>query len=65
MLSQRNDLIQKHSELLNMVKWHDEKETIICRAHPCDINQGVLDDSSKVKPLEANIYVNDILAAAA
>jgi hypothetical protein len=48
-----------------MVKWHDEKETIICRAHPCDINQGVLDDSGKVKPLEANIYVDDILAAAA
>ena len=48
-----------------MVKWHDKKETIICKAHPCDINQGVLDDSGKVKPLEANIYVDDILAAAA
>ena len=48
-----------------MVKWQDEKETTICQAHPCDINQGVLDDSGKVKPLEANIYVNDILAAAA
>jgi hypothetical protein len=64
-LSQKNDLIQKHNELLNMVKWHDKKDTILCRAHPCDINQGVLDDSGKVKPLEGNIYVDDILAAAA
>jgi len=64
-LSQRNDLTQKHSELINMVKWQDKKETIICRAHPCDINKGVLDDLGKVKPLEANIYVDDILAAAA
>ena len=64
-LSQRNDLTRKHSKLINMVKWQDEKETIICRAHPCNINQGVLDDLGKVKPLEANIYVDDILAAAA
>ena len=64
-LSQRNDLTQKHSELINMVKWQDEKETNICQAHPCDINQGVLDVSGKVKLLEANIYIDDILAAAA
>jgi hypothetical protein len=51
-LSQRNDLTQKHSKLITMVEWQDEKETIICRAHPCNINQGVLDDSGKVKPLK-------------
>ena len=53
-LSQKHDLIQKHKELLNMVQWHDKKDTTldICRAHPCDINRGVLDDSGKVKTLE-------------
>jgi hypothetical protein len=64
-LSQKHDLIQKHNKLLNMVKWHDKKDTILCQAHPCDINQGVLDNSGKVRPLEGNIYVDDILAAAA
>jgi hypothetical protein len=66
-LSHRDDLVQKHNELLNMVKWHDEPDTTpdLCRAHPCDINHGVLDDSGKIKPLEANIYIDDILATAA
>ena len=63
-LSQRNELIQKHSALLDLGKWNNKKETIICQAHPCDTNRGVLDDSGELKPLEANIYIDDILAAA-
>jgi hypothetical protein len=49
-----------------MVKWHNKPDTTpdICQAH-CNINHGVLDNLGKIKPLEANIYVDDILAAAA
>ena len=52
--------------LLNMVKWYDEPDTYLdlCQAHSCDVNRGVLDNSGKIKPPEANIYVEDILAAA-
>jgi hypothetical protein len=49
-----------------MVKWHDKKDTTLdlCQAHPCDINHGMLNNSGKVKTLEANICIVNILAAA-
>jgi hypothetical protein len=65
-LSKRDDLVQKHKEFLDMLKWCYESDTDpdLCQAHPWDINRGVLNDSGYIAPLEANIYVNDILAAA-
>ncbi len=58
---------KKHKELLDKLKWCDESDTgpDHCRAHPCDINRRVLDDSGNISPLKANIYIDDILAAAA
>ena len=67
MLSQRDDLVPKHKELLNKFKWCDKSDTDpdLCQAHPCDINRGVLDNLGNISVLEANIYVDDILVAAA
>jgi hypothetical protein len=46
---------------------HDESDINpdLCQAHPWDINRGVLNNSGNIAPLEANIYIDDILAAAA
>jgi len=35
------------------------------KAFPCDINKGVIDDKGILLPMTANIYVDDVLAAAA
>jgi hypothetical protein len=35
------------------------------KAFPCDINKGVVDNKGVLLPMTANIYVDDILAAAA
>jgi hypothetical protein len=35
------------------------------QAFPCEINNGVLDQNGTINPMTANIYVDDILAAAA
>ncbi len=65
-LSRRDDLVRKHKKLLNKLKWCDESDTNpdLCRAHPFNINRGVLDGSGNIALLETNIYIDDILAAA-
>ena len=59
--------MDKHKALLNLLKWVEKPyidPTILCQAQPCEINCGIFDESGKVQPMEANIYVDDILAAA-
>ena len=68
-LSQRDDLIEKHKDLLDALRWVDEyteyTRPVLVRAFPCDINPGVISPDGNMTPMTANIYVNDILAAAA
>ena len=59
----RTDLISKHKSLLDMLVWEDG-DTPTCQlvqAEKCRINLGIPDQHG---PLEAYIYVDDILASA-
>ncbi len=64
---QRNDLVEKHRNLLDKLRWIDENQ--VCpepvRAFPCNLNCGITLKSGDLSPMIANIYVNDILATAA
>jgi hypothetical protein len=65
--SQRRDQVEKHKDLLDFLKW-DEKHTPqleLVQAFGCEINQGVKNELGEIKPLTANIYVNNILGASA
>ncbi len=57
--TQRDDLVKK--------KWSDDikPRPNLVRAFPCKINSRVTDDNGNLCPMTANIYVDDILAAAA
>ncbi len=59
----RNDLIAKHKTQLDMLVWLDDNTLVstLVQAFGCPINPGILDQHG---PLEAYIYVNDILASA-
>ncbi len=59
----RNDLIAKHKTLLNMLVWLDDNTHVstLLQAFGCPINPGIPDQHG---PLEAYIYVDDILASA-
>ncbi len=61
--SRRNDLVEKHQVLLDMLKWNSSPalQEVLIKAYPCKVNQGILIGSK----LTANIYVDDILGAAA
>ena len=65
--SKRRDLVEKHKDLLDLLKW-DEKHTPqleLVQVFGCKINQGVKNELGKIKPLTANIYVDNILGALA
>jgi len=64
---ERNDLVEKHKELLDELKWSNDlsPRSDLVKAFCCIINQGVLDEKGILLPMKANIYVDDILAAAA
>ncbi len=66
-LSQRSDLTGKHKELLDALRWIEENCTRpdLVQVFPCEINSGVFNSNETVIPMTANIYVDDILAAAA
>ncbi len=66
-LSQRTDLVDKHRTLINMLLWIDKNcsPPYFVQAFPCDINRGMLEPSGNLLPMTANIYVDDILGAAA
>jgi hypothetical protein len=60
--SMRPDLISKHKTLLDMLVWDDgDTQSELVQAVKCQINPGILDQDG---PLEAYIYVDDILASA-
>ena len=59
------DLVEKHTELLSLLKWDDllAASQSITQAVPCALNQGVLDHNGNVIATDGNIYVDDILSA--
>ena len=61
--STRLDLISKHKDLLDMLKWEDEDTHMgnFVWAVACPLNPGIQDFNGFLK---AFIYVNDILASA-
>ncbi len=65
--ARRDDLVDKHRDLLDELMWSDDlsPKPDLMKAIPCDINKGVIDAKGILLPMTANIYVNDILAAAA
>ena len=65
--AQRDDLVDKHKKLLDELKWSDDlsPRSDLVKAFPCSVNQGVVDEKGLLAPMTANIYVDDILAAAA
>jgi hypothetical protein len=65
--AQQDDLVDKHKNLLDELKWSDDlsPRPNLVKAFPSDINKGVMDDKGVLLPMMASIYVDDILAAAA
>jgi hypothetical protein len=65
--AQRDDLVNKHKDLLDELIWSDDlsPRPDLTKAIPCNINKGVINDKGILLPMTANIYVDDILAAAA
>ena len=61
--SMRPDLVSKHKDLLDILKWEEENDLVgeLVRAVACPLNPGIQDLNG---PLEAFIYVDDILASA-
>jgi hypothetical protein len=60
--SKRDDLVDKHRDLLELLKWVDNpfvQRKDLTRAHPCELNQGLNANDE----LTAVIYVDDILGA--
>jgi hypothetical protein len=53
--------------LLEELKWiyTSTSRSKLTKAFPCIINNGVMDGNGNLLPMTANIYVDDILAAAA
>ena len=53
--------------LLDELMWSDDlsPRPNLTKAIPCNINKGVINDKGILLPMTANIYVDDILAAAA
>ena len=60
----RDDLVEKHQELLDVLKWNKDVKTQheqLIKAYPCKMNQGILDGSE----LTADIYIDNILGGGA
>ncbi len=65
-LSINRDLANKHGELLDLLKWQGAPaEVKLIQAFSCKIKPGIKEEPGIITPLSANIYVDDILAAAA
>ncbi len=60
------DLVNKHRELLDLLKWQkDPVKVKLIQAFSCKINPGIKEEPGIITPLSANIYIDNILAAAA
>ncbi len=65
-LSTNGYLVNKHRELLDLLKWQEAPAKVeLVQAFSCKINPGIKEEPGIIIPLSANIYVDDILAAAA
>ena len=66
-LAQRTNLVKKYKELLDKLQWvkEDNFPPELVKVFPCEINRGILDSNGDLLPMTVNIYVDDILAAAA
>jgi hypothetical protein len=65
-LSTMGDLVYKHRELLDLLKWQEApSEVKLVQAFSCDINPGIKEEPGIITLLSASIYVDDILAVAA
>jgi hypothetical protein len=65
--STRSNLVQKHRELLDPLKWQEYAPVKhgLVQAFACEINPGVMKEEPQACTLlSANIYVDIILAAA-
>jgi hypothetical protein len=65
--SQRDELMIKHKLLLEELQWIETSiaKPELTKAFPCNINNGAMDGDGNLLPMTVNIYVNNILAAAA
>ncbi len=65
--SQHRDLVEKHKDLLDLLKWDDRNthQHKLVQVFGCKINQGIQNRLGEIKPLTTNIYVDDILGALA
>ncbi len=63
--SQGTDLVKKHKDLIDLLKWDENPSIELVQAFKCELNQGVLNKHRDVYPFTANIYVDDILGASA
>ncbi len=66
-LAQQTDLVKKHKDFIDKLRWVEEDCTQpeFVHAFLCKINRSVLDLIGNSLPITANIYVDDILGAAA
>jgi hypothetical protein len=59
------DLVIKHKDLLDALKWDESPAAPnLVKAVRCELNKGVLNDDSTLSPPSAEVYVEDIMAAA-
>jgi hypothetical protein len=63
--SQQTDLVKKHKDLINLLKWDENPSVELVQVFKCELNQGVLNKHGDIYPLTANIYIKDILRASA
>ncbi len=63
--SQRRDLVGKHKDPINLLKWEENPSVELVQAFKCELNQGVINKHGDIYPITANIYVNNILGASA
>jgi hypothetical protein len=60
-----DDLVEKHKDLLNILKWDEEPPAMnFVKATKCKLNQGVLNQDMTLSPPLAEIYIDDIMRAA-
>jgi hypothetical protein len=66
-LAQQTIFVEKHKDLIDMLRWVEEdcNSPELVQAFLCEMNTGVVDSNGNLLPIMTNIYVNDILEAAA
>jgi len=61
----REDLVIKHKDLLDALNWDESPAAPnLVKGIRCKLNKGVLNDDSSLSPPSAEVYVDDIMAAA-